>query len=403
MAATMPMIRRFALVRLLAPALIGFATVAQDASHGGRLHVLELQGTPYERGFAHGTQLKAEIAELFASWRKDLAGASGVDADTCVQRLLAATHYDDAVRRWTPALLDEVHGLAAGAGQPFATMFAYQLVDEVWAQLPLLFAHKCSTIGLDRDGDRPALVAQNLDLPTWMHAHPTVLRIREPDGELEQLVVTVPGLIGANGMNSRRVAVGVNTVLQLQPCTDGLPVAFVVRGLLSRRDHAAALHFLQSARHASGQAYTIGGPDRALCFEASAGGVVPFVPFAGAQRAFHTNHPVASRDWADRFASRATAAGVQPEALLRCARFDELQRRLGDDADAVGIDTVIAVLSSRAPAPICNQMTYACTVMLLGDEPELRIAPGPPDSTAFATLRFGAATSSGRGGHDGSR
>ncbi len=370
--------------------------LASPAQETRPLRVVELRGTPYERGLLHGQTLRAEIGTLVELWRHDIAKQSGVDADAFVTRFLAETQFEAAVRRVTPGLLDEVRGIAAGAEQPFATMFAYQLVDEVWAQTPVLFTPKCSTIGLDRDGDRPALVAQNLDLPRWMHAYPTVLRIHEPDRALEQLVVTLPGLIGANGLSSRRIAVGVNTVLQNQPCRDGLPVAFVVRGLLAQEDHVAALRFLHQVKHASGQAYTLGGPDRAPCFEASANKVVPFVAFAGAPRTFHTNHPLVNDEWADRFAAAARDRGKEPRELLRCDRFDELVRRLGSAAERVGVEQVVQALSSRTPAPVCNPMTYVCTVMLLGEEPELRIAPGPPDVTPFQTLRFAVTGSGGR-------
>ncbi|HLQ37853.1 MAG TPA: C45 family peptidase, partial [Planctomycetota bacterium] len=265
----------------------------------------------------------------------------------------------------------------------------WQLIDEMWAQMPLLFAHKCTTVGVDRDGDRPAFVAQNMDLPRWMHAYPTVLRIRYPDRELQSLVVTVPGVVGANGINDHRVAVCVNTVLQIRACRDGLPVAFVVRGLLEQPDHAAALAFLQQVPHASGQAYTVGGPDTAPCFECSAGRKVRFEPFADAHRTWHTNHPLVSDDWSEIWLAHLAGTGKQPGELpFVCPRFATAAEQLREGA-AVDVDKVKALLASKAPAgPICNPGTYVCTVMVLGAAPELHIAPGPPDRTPFQTLTF---------------
>ena len=266
--------------RIVALALFLLAPLvsAQDA-RSAQLSVVDLEGTPFERGLEHGTKLRSQIAELMSAFTNDLAKAIGGDSNHASARFLAATHYDAAVRRFTPSLLDEVRGIALGSGQTFEDVFAYQLSDEIWAQAELLSAHKCTTIGVDRDGDRPAFVAQNMDLPIWMHAHPTVLRIRLPDSDLVSLVVTIPGLLGANGMNSKRVAVGVNTVLQIRACRDGLPVTFVVRGLLEQVDQASAVAFLERVRHASGQAYTVGGPDSVQGFECSAGKVVRFTAF----------------------------------------------------------------------------------------------------------------------------
>ena len=384
---------RFASCALLA--LLASEVRAQD-SRPGQLRVVELAGTPFERGLEHGTRLRGEIAELVPAFTKDLAQAIGGESHSASARFLSATHYDAAIRRFTPTLLDEVRGVALGSGQSYEDMLAYQLADEIWAQARLLFAHKCTTIGVDRDGGRPALVAQNMDLPVWMHAHPTVLRIRHPDKDLESLVVTLPGMLGGNGLNSKRVAVGVNTVLQIRACTDGLPVTFVVRGLLEQEDQASAFAFLTRVRHASGQAYTIGGPDTVRGFECSAGKVVPFSTQAfasapgGRARTWHTNHPLANDDWSERILEVAKHAGKAPADLaLVCARFDAVTQALGTERK-IGIDEVVAALGSREHG-VCNAMTYVCTVMVLGPEPELRIAPGAPDRARFEVLRFGPA------------
>ena len=369
----------FLLATLVLPQL------AAQESRPSSLRIVALEGTPYARGLAHGKALRQEIAAMLVPFRADLAQATGCAPELAVSRFLAATAYEPAISRFTPGLLDEVRGIADGAGQSYEDLLAYQLPDEIWAQGRLLFAHKCTTIGVDRDGERPAFVAQNMDLPAWMHAHPTVLRIRHPDRDLESLVVTLPGLIGGNGLNNRRIAVGVNTVLQIRATTAGLPVAFVVRGLLEQATHADALAFLQRVQHASGQAYTVGGPDTAPCFECSAGKVVPYVPFAGARRTWHTNHPLVNDDWSQLFRNAAARKGQQPAELpLRCDRFDAVARALGP-GQQVGLDEVLAVLRAREHN-VCNAQTYVCTVMLLGAEPELRIGIGSAPVERFPSL-----------------
>ncbi|MBK8978483.1 MAG: hypothetical protein IPM29_21505 [Planctomycetes bacterium] len=357
-----------------------------------RLHVVELSGTPYERGEQHGAALEPEIAAMLSGWRADVRKASGLDADAFVERFLAATSFDEAARRYTPELLDEVRGIAAGAGQSYETMLCYQLIDELWAQCGLV-ADKCSTVGVDRDGDTPGFVAQNLDLPRWMHGHPTVLRIRDPSrhgshGALESLVVTVPGLVGANGVNNHRVAVGVNTILYLRPRPDGLPVAFVVRGLLARTDHADALAFLREVPHASGQAYTVGGPDTAPCFEASAGGVVRWQPADRDGWRWHTNQPLVGEDWSPQWRATAAARGLRVDQVPACPRYDALDAALPTGARPT-VEQVVRALQESAAAPVCNQLTFACMVLWLGERPELRICAGRPDRHAFRTLTFG--------------
>lgn len=385
----------------VATAFVVAAAVAQQRQPR-ELHVVELSGTPYERGLQHGEALKAPIAAMLVHWRNDVKRATGRDADDFVARFLAATHFDDAARRHAPELLDEVRGIAAGSGQAFETMFCYQLIDELWALGHTVAADKCSTIGVDRNGDAPAFVAQNLDVPKWMHAHPTLLRIRDASrrgaaGALESLVVTLPGVVGANGVNNHRVAVGVNTILPLCPSPDGLPVAFVVRGLLACTSHADALRFLREVPHASGQAYTVGGPETAPCFEASAAGVVPWQPAGRDGFCWHTNSAEVSRDWAPRWTAFAAERGFSPEQPPPCPRFAALDAALpaGRRPD---VDQVVTALRESAAAPVCNEMTYCCTVMVLGERPELRIAVGRPDQNAFATFGFGSGAAGHRSG-----
>jgi len=372
---------------LFTAALCSAPLAAQKAP--GTLRVIDLSGTPYERGVQHGKALATEIRGLVIAFEQDLRKTTGVPAGEFVQRFLQKTQYAAAIRRHTPGLLDEVRGIADGAGQPFDTMLVYQLIDELWAQAPSIAREKCTTVGLAARGEQPTLVAQNLDIPPWMHACPTVLRVRHGDSDLQELVVTLPGLIAAMGMNSGRVAVCVNTILQLAPRRDGLPVAFVVRGVLEQPDDAAARAFLLRVRHACGQAYTIGGPQLVTCHEASANKVVPFVPKSGPARVWHTNHPVASDDWNPSFVAAAKKAGKEPAAVqFGCSRFAAVEHGLAAN-EAATVDQCIALLADPQHR-VCNPSTYVCVVMTLGAQPELRITPGSPDKTAMQAVPFAA-------------
>ena len=373
---------------LLATAVFAPNVAAQQAEKS--LRIVDLHGTPYERGLQHGKELQREIGEMVRMFEADLPKVTGEQASTFVPRFLAATSYDAAVRRLTPGLLDEVRGIADGSGQSFATMFAYQLIDELWAQTRSLKQEKCTSLGLAKTGEQPTIVAQNLDIPTWMQTYPTLLRIHHCDSDLQSLVVTLPGLIGAMGMNNGKVAVAVNTILQLAPCRDGLPVAFVVRGILEQRDDAAAREFLLRVKHASGQAYTIGGAENVTCHEASAHQVTRFLPKTGAERVWHTNHPVANTDWNPDFVADLAKANQKPGAApFVCSRFAAIEATLTQDAP-VDVARCITMFVDRSQN-VCNRGTYVCAVMMLGEVPELRISPGAPDTTPFQTVRFAAA------------
>jgi len=353
-----------------------------------RLRVVDLAGTPYHMGQVHGQTLKAEIRDLVERWEKDLEKAYGVTADVFIRALLAKTDFKPAIDRWTPGLLDEVRGIADGAGIDFDTMYAYQLIDEVWTLGPDLGFPKCTTVASGKRTGNPAFVAQTLDLPAIYHGYQTVLRIRDEENGLEALVFTIPGVVAANGMNSRSVGVCVNAVTQLAYSPKGLPVDFVIRGLLRRKTYADAVKFLEDIQPAAPQTYLVGGLEDAAVFERSAGKMSRFVPFAGAEFSFHTNHPVVNDDYNPKFPAMLKRNDLTLESYrARCPRFKFLGDLLKDNSASLGLDALKAIFRNRASG-INNTETYGCTIMVLGEKPELHISPGRPDEAPFQVLGF---------------
>lgn len=70
-----------------------------------------------------------------------------------------------------------------------------------------------------------------------------------------------------------------------------------------------------------------------------------------------------------------------------CPRFNFLKRTLADNTAPLGLEDLKTIYRDRASG-INNGGTYACTIMLLGDAPELHIAPGRPDTEPFQVLTF---------------
>ncbi len=356
------------------------------------LRVLELKGNGYERGLQHGRQMKIEIARIVELWKNDLRGQSGQDPDALIKRFLSETAFTPAIKKWTPDILDEVRGLADGAGQPFETMFAFQLVDEIWVYLDAAAAHHCSGLGVVRSGGHPAFVAQNMDLESFRDGFQAVLHIAGDGARPEQFVFTSAGLVGVNGVNDRSVGIACNTLLQLSACSDGLPVAFVVRGVLASASGDEALKFVREVRHASGQNYIIGAGDRVYDLEASAGKVVEFEPFADGRFVYHTNHPLINDDlkpWASM--DEISLANTK-------TRLASVRSRLGSDAAAVDEEAIKTILRSKDSAhhPVCRTLqpgssafTFGATIMTLSGTPSLDVTMGPPDANAFVRLRFG--------------
>ncbi len=357
----------------------------------GKLRVLELRGSPYHRGLVHGKTLKSEIHQLVKLWKAEIEAQYKVKADKFIADFLRQTNFQPAIKRWTPELLDEVRGISDGSGMDFNTIYAYQLADEEWANWEdVTGGEHCSSIGVNRTATSPSFVAQNMDIPTFYQGYQTLLRIKDEKSNLESLVLTVPGAIGVNGLNSQAVAITCNTLLRLEYSKDGLPVSFIVRGVLKQRTLKEARDFLYNIKHASGQNYIIGGLEGTHSFECSAGQVAEFIPYPGAQLTYHTNYPLANDDYNHRYIANLKKQNKTPkDDPYFCARLEALEKRLKNN-ESVDIEVIKAALRSRDQAsnPVSNKYTYACTMMVLSVNPELHIAPGRPHETAFKVFRF---------------
>jgi isopenicillin-N N-acyltransferase-like protein len=381
--------------------LLGLVTFPSLAFAGGdsvmpgrteKLRIVDLEGTPYQMGKVHGRTLKTEIRELLKRWKEDLEKTYRVTSDVFIKNLLKKTDFQPAIERWTPGLLDEVRGIADGAGVDFDTMYVYQLIDEIWAMDADLGLSKCTSIAAGKRNGNPVYVAQTLDIPTFYHGFQTVLRIRDKREDLETLVFTIPGVVAANGLNSRSVAVCVNAVTQLAYSPKGLPVAFVVRGILRQRSYGQAVKFLQDIQPAAPQNYVIGGPADAASFERSAGKMSGFLPFEGAEFTYHTNHPLLNDDFNPRFPESLKRREMTLEKYRTlCPRFNFLGRVLKDNSAVIDLAGLMALFQNRASG-INNAETYGCTIMVLGENPELHISPGRPDEEPFQVLAFSPRT-----------
>jgi hypothetical protein len=360
-------------------------------------YYLVLEGTPYEQGLAHGRQLREQIHQEIGLWKDRLNRIYAVTPDSLINIFLSRTDYLSAIRKFTPDLLEEVKGIADGAEMDFNTILVFQYLDEVGMNSKDLLDDKCSALGVDRTADSPAIMAQNMDLEGFRNRYQTVLQIKKPDRDLEIMVFTCAGLIATNGLNNRGVGVCVNALTQLDYRLEGLPVAFVIRGLLDQPDQRKAVEFLKSVDHATGQNYMIGGPEKVLSFECSPGSVVEYLPEKHNGTISHTNHPFASEDFNPKY-RQALAKGLTSETRDEDSefRYQTLNRMIEESRGTIDVSRIQQILSSgHSQHPICrpyidpySSHTFGSTVMVLGENPELYVSPGPPDVNPYVKFGF---------------
>jgi len=322
-----------------------------------------------------------QIASVLELWKANIEKVTHLPARAYIVRFTAETNFLPAIERWTPDLSEEVRGLAEGAGQDFNDMFVFQCMDEDWWFREACRREHCSTLGFQGDGE-PPILAQNMDIHRMTDGCQVLLHISEND--LQAFIFSFAGFIGLTGLNNRPLGVCVNTLSQLNSSKDGLPVAFILRGLLSKSNLDEAERFLRDIKHASGQNYMLGGLNRICGFEASAAGITVYDT---AKRSLcHTNHPLASQDY---------RPGEKEKSTLPIVTNS--QRRLGMitaclNADQVDANAIKEVLKT---APVCCELepekdffTSGSLVMTLSSPPRLEITAGPPSQNDYEKFTF---------------
>ncbi|MEO8108233.1 MAG: C45 family peptidase [Actinomycetes bacterium] len=344
--------------------------------------IIDAAGTPRELGRAHGEQARDVIASGLGRWRDELA-KTDKDADQLWKGLSRGSGFREAATRWAPALLEEIEGIAEGANADPDAIFATNCLDEAWWWDEK--GHGCSAVAVaDRGGK--TVIGQNMDLDTWMDSTQVALRLRPDDGP-QQVLLSRAGVVGLCGANAEGIGLVVNTLDQLPVAVDGLPVALVLRLLAAQTSLDDVEPLLRSIRHASGQAYTMASADDVIGFEAGGDFVASYVNDASRPGArWHTNHPLSDGDHEVTFDPGDWATG---SSAPRLSRVDDAMSDIATDDDLVE-------LLSDADAGICmypgrwrdDGFTFGSLVIEIDEPPTVRIAPGPPDRTAWIDVPF---------------
>jgi isopenicillin-N N-acyltransferase-like protein len=323
--------------------------VGKDAA--GRLPIVRLPGGPRQRGLAHGEQLRREVAAMLELWGDSLERGYGVDRRAYIDLFFQHTRYEATLARLAPQVLDEVLGIADGAGVDYRMVLALQHVNEEFeygprfaAIAPVEAGEACSTVVAPAREGRPPLLAQNLDLAQYLDGYQVLLQVDCDQSDGQVLALTVPGMISLMGMNSHGFAVCDNALTQLRTDpADGLPIFALYRQLLESRSLAEARGRVESTPHAVGLNWVMGDAAGVAMIERSGGTAAPFGPGEDGAPVWHTNHPLVCEDWAPAFLDDGQRPRPARSSYLRLAA---LHQRLAPGAE-VTVETLKAALSSR--------------------------------------------------------
>jgi isopenicillin-N N-acyltransferase-like protein len=348
--------------------------------------MIEVAGAPYDMGYQHGAGHRELVAESMRTWERLLASRPRpVSLETA--RALALGSLPEA-EAYAPELVEEVRGIADGAGFTFEEVFTLNASLDV---LGVLGAREyrdepvgCSTYGVTTpaaaNGD--VYVGWNADDSAWWLPSCVLIHVRPEDGP-PCLTWTFAGFVGRPGLNPH-LALGANGLCP-SDSGRGVPYPFLCRKALAQRTADDAIRAITSARRLSGMNYMLGDAD----------GEVASLEVTGTKHAIvgprdgwvaHTNHYVDERVGALECLVDGSPRKANTTARLR--RWKELMR---ERAGQIGMDDLQAMHRDHANAPdsICRHpdaerpaMTLTSLVCLPRRQ-QMWVAYGPPCDHQF--------------------
>ena len=312
---------------------------------------VRVAGTAYERGRQYGAQARDRVHRSVQAYHDVLAYYTGWDWDT-VRRV--AEGFEAPIAGFRPAYLEEMRGIADGAGVDPADVLAINVRTEVMyaakARLAPLAARapqppaECSAFAVAPAPAQPGatLIGQNWD---WLlHANQTLvaLEARQEDGP-DFVTVVEAGLLAKAGLNAAGLGLVTNAlVTEADVGAPGLPYHVLLRAILDCATVTEALEVLQAGPRSSSANYLIAhASGAALDVEAAPGDFTRLYPLYPDQGVLlHTNHflspglgPVDVSLWAMPSSAvrlqRLRAGTGQPGALT----LDHFRALLADHAD----------------------------------------------------------------------
>jgi isopenicillin-N N-acyltransferase-like protein len=205
--------------------------------------VVEVSGGAFERGRLHGEMARGRVELSLANYAR-LFSFNGMAWEEAQRR---SAEYRDLIGGFDPDLLEEMEGIARGAGRPFSEILALNARTEV---LPPSFlagadAGECTAIAVSpaASATGETLLAQNWD---WVGAQRgALILLRVQEGAAPAcLTLTEAGMLAKIGFNSCGVGVCLNILRSVFDGTQtGVPVHVLLRALLKRASVRDAVEF----------------------------------------------------------------------------------------------------------------------------------------------------------------
>jgi isopenicillin-N N-acyltransferase like protein len=207
------------------------------------LPLIDITGSPRERGRAYGDQARQQIRASLAYYQEAMNGRP-LSWEQAIRR---AAQWRPVVEGFAPDLLEEVTGIAEGAGLAEAEILALNARSELLAAAA--GREECTSYALTpvASGDGHAYCGQNWDWRAGAQQSVIMLRVRAP-GKPTVIMQIEAGQVGRQGANSAGIGLNANGLKSPPISGLGVPQPFIRRRVLEATTFPAALQVIFSVR-----------------------------------------------------------------------------------------------------------------------------------------------------------
>src|SRR5215472_16166050 len=319
--------------------------------------VYKARGTHRELGRQHGEQASRQITAHIEMMR-----ARAKLSDEQFRRRVA--QFQPMFERYCPHLLDEMRGLAEGAGVRLEEAMARSIRGEL-ASVPAAEGCTAYAIGSRSTATRDVIAGQNADMGSQMIPLAYLLHL-QPRDKPEVLIWTFGGMLGYHGMNSAGVSHFSNALSGGPRNQFGMPEYVYERLMLECSNTGQAIDVLRKLSLASNENFVICDRHGDIAdVEATTAGP-EVLRDQGAGYLVHTNHFLCKR--------YGTAENLKLSLADSVPRQQRITELINSRYGSIEVDDIKRFLSDHSgyPTSICRHGGGMQTVVSMISEPAAR-------------------------------
>ena len=347
--------------------------------------LLEITGTPHERGRQQGEGARTQIFSTLDRYRDLLPRVINIDWEAGIREARKFLPYAEEA---FPEFIEEIRGIAEGANVSFDEVWTLNCYEGLPDSRQQIWGCTSMAVRGDQTAEGHVFIAHNEDWSTVDKDNVYLIRAR-PDNGLPFIGMTYGPLLVNIGLNAEGIGVAIDSVYPTDSGV-GVPRILCSRAVLNAHTIGEAIRECVPKLRAGGYSYLLADPNGELyCVETSA--TTHDILYGEEGWLVHTNHYVSSKMRA--LEQPGTYAGSH-------VSFNRARRLLREELGQISVESLQAVLRDHVnfPNSIClhpdptepepeRGQTLVSLVMDL-TERVMWAAPGPPCEGDYVAYRL---------------